>query len=349
MKRATKTRLKIRQRAVEASGAGDLELPMEFGKQNLENLFSETEFQQQPRNGAKRKLAFPDEEVPISPKPKVEILPKELVLDSIDKINILKNASTGQISNVERLIVRRLYPETFEDKPQLKKRFFRNPLLLWETDDKDKEANEIRLAFEYFWVSLRLKDFSAGTTLELEDCFIRSEKHMYGTKFDTLIVNYSDELVNTIKLPVLSLNPPKNSLLERIIVGRNTVIDCTGLNIETLVCMNILSYGDTLFKAVNVRKLILLQEMNPVRDADPERGDMVVEFPLPNGVHTVFIPEAQEFRYDHYSVVNSNLQYVGIIPSAYYPGRMTVGIQKTWQPIHRESLEQDFVNLIRNT
>jgi hypothetical protein len=204
------------------------------------------------------------------------------------------------------------------------------------------------MAFEYFWqYEMKLRLFAPGTTLEIENCFIRPDKHLEGSQFDTLIVHYSDDMVYQMKLPVLSLNPPAETRLERIIVGRNAVIDCTKLDIEMLVCMNLLSYGDTIQKAKTIRRLVLLTEMNPVRDADPELGDMVSPMPLPNGLHTLFFPESQEFEYNHYAIQNSSLRFVGIIPSAYYPSRMSVGVQKTWQPIHRESLERDFIELIR--
>jgi hypothetical protein len=330
MKRVKGTKLKIVQCAVQEEGAPlELELPTISRKQQQQQELPKT----QPL--LQEQITKPD------------LFVKVLVIDSKETRNLLRSATANDLKNVERLIVKEQLPDILEEKFQMKRRFLQDPGLLYR-EDSDKESQEIRLAFEYFWqYDLKLPFFASGTTLEIQDCFIHPEKHLVGTKFDTLLVGFSDDMVYQIRLPILLLNPPAESALERIIVGRNAVIDCTNLDIETLVCMNILSYGDTIQKARSIRRLILLTEMNPVRDADPECGDMVAVFPLPNGMHTLWFSECQEFEYNHYAIQNSNLKFVGIIPSAYYPSRMSVGVQKTWQPIHRESLERDFVELIR--
>jgi hypothetical protein len=336
MKRVAKTRLKICQNRVkEERKPQELELPSMPRKQQDLPTISRKE-QQQNQIMEEQKITKPD------------LLVKVLIIDSKESRNLLLNATANDVKNVERLVVKGQMPEDFEENFELKRKFAQDPGLLYRDDDNDKDANKIRMVFEYFWqYVMKLRLFDPGTTLEIEDCFIRPDKHLEGSQFDTLIIHYSDDMVYQIKLPILSLNPPAETRLERIIVGRNAVIDCTGLDVETLVCMNLLSYGDTIQKARSIRRLILLTEMNSVRDADPELGDMVSPMPLPNGLHTLFFPESQEFEYNHYAIQKSSLQFVGIIPSAYYPSRMSVGVQKTWQPIHRESLERDFVELIR--
>lgn len=319
MKRATNTRLRIRQNAVQVEEAPptneDFQIPIE-------------------RESKPVRLDISN--------PKESIL-ETIVIDSTN-LDILKNATEEQLSVVSRLIVRNTIPIMDE---VLKTKFLQDVYILFRKDG-DKDSNEIRKIFDNFWkYTVKLPMFREGTTIEIENCFLVPYIHLYNTKFDTLVISYSDNMAKKVKLPVMNLNPHPESMLERIIVGRNVRIDCTGLNIETLVCMNVLSYGNTISLAREIRKLIILTEVNSKPDADPERGDMCVEFPLPSGVHTIFIPEAQEFRYDHYAIHRSNLKFVGIIPGVYYPSRMTVGIQKTWQPIHRESLEGDFVNMIR--
>lgn len=314
MKRATNTRLRIRQ------SAGQIEqTPVVLDE------------------------VIPSKEVIQMPPPS-SIFKDVLEIDSSNLV-ILKNATEKDLSVVSKLVVRNVLPEMNE---VLKRKFLQDVGILFRKDG-DKESKEIRMLFDDFWkYSIRLPMFNSGTTLEIENCFLYPAIHLFGTRFDTFIISYDDDMFKRIKIPVMNLNPNKDSLLERIVVGRNVVIDCSGLDIETLVCINVLSYMDTLSSANSIRKIIILTEMNPVRDADPERGDMCVEFPLPNGIHTLFVPEAQEFLYNHYAIQRSSLKFVGIIPSVYYPGRAVIGIQKTWQPIHRESLEQEFVNIIRN-
>lgn len=342
MKRVSRTKLKIRPCAVQQEEAPlELELPTISRKQQQQELPTISRKQQQQQQMAEQKQIV-EEQIT-----KPILLTKFLVIDSKESRNALRNAGANDLKNVERVTVKGQFPSIFDEKFQLKRRFMQDPGLLFR-EDNDKESQEIRRAFEYFWqYEMNLRLFAPGTTLEIEDCFIHPQKHLVGAQFDTLLVGFSDDMVYQIKLPVLSLNPPEGSVLERIIVGRNAVIDCANLDIEMLVCMNLLSYGDTIQKARSIRRLIILNEMNPIRDADPERGDMVAAFPMPNGMHTIFFPECQEFEYNHYVIQNSKLAFVGIIPSAYYPSRMSVGVQKTWQPIHRESLERDFVELIR--
>jgi hypothetical protein len=324
----------------------ELELPTISRKQQELPTISR---KQQQRQQQQQQVQEPEQKQIIEEQiTKTGLLVKVLIIDSKESRKMLLNASANDVKNVERLVIKGQMPTDFEENFDLKRKFMQDPGLLYSDDTNDKDANKIRMVFEYFWqYEMKLRLFAAGTTLEIEDCFIRPDKHLEGSQFDTLIVNYSDDMVYQMKLPVLSLNPPAETKLERIIVGRNTVIDCTKLDIETLVCMNLLSYGDTIQKASSIRRLILLTEMNPVRNADPELGDMVSPMPLPNGLHTLFFPESQEFEYNHYAIQNSRLRFVGIIPSAYYPSRMSVGVQKTWQPIHRESLERDFIELIR--
>ena len=324
MKRASNTRLRIRQSAVQVEEA--------------------------PTMGFADTGTIEDFQVPIEKEFKVQDIarPKEIVSETIvvdsTNLDVLKNATEEQLSVVSRLIVRNAIPIMDE---VLKKKFLQDVSILFRKDG-DKDSNEIRKIFDNFWkYTVKLPMFGEGTTLEIENCFLVPYVHMYETKFDTLIMKYTDTMAKQVKLPAMNLNPHPESSLERLVVGKNVKLDCTGLTIETLVCINILSCVDTISLANEIRKLIILTEMNVIPDADPERGDMCFEFPLPRGVHTIYVPEAQEFKYNHYAIHRSNLKFVGIIPSAYYPSRMAVGIQKTWQPIHRESLEQDFVNLIR--
>lgn len=361
MKRVPRTRLKIRQRAAAPDEAPGLRLSNDLLPGiDPDNDIPTGPSQQQPKKKQppretqetqppqEKQYELPQEQRD-SPPPEIA-LGRVFVVDTPEKRKLLMSARETDLQVVERLVVKGMYPQIFEERMQLKKKFFQNPGILYQDPGRDKDIRDIQSAFEYFWVyDMRLKMFSPGTTLEIEDCFIRPDKHMLDCSVDTLVVHYSDRMISQVQLPPLSLNPDRESVLEKIVVGMNAVLDCTQLEVDTLVCTNILSYGDTLSKAKEIRRLILLTELNPIRDADPERGDMVPEIPLANGMHTLWFPEAQEFRYDHYSLQKSGLRFVGIIPSVYYPSRMAVGIQKTWQPIHRESLEEGFVHLIDRT
>ena len=201
MKRATRTKLKILQKAP-AVPLG--EIPEPFGLDEI--LREEREAER------KRKLdeeQFREDKLIIPETQTTDyIFDKTIIVDSPEKKNMLSSLTASDVKGVERLIVRRLYPEIFDQRFSLKKRFFQDPSVIYKSDTdiaKDKELKEIVAAFENFWFrEMKLQIFPEGTTLELEDCFIRPSMHMVDTFFDTLIVNYTDDMVSKVKLPILS-------------------------------------------------------------------------------------------------------------------------------------------------
>lgn len=299
-------------------------------------------------------------------KPKKEEKQEEKQDKKISSIYIIDNTIEGDerlrdilkldFGGIEVLKIVNRIPKSLVRDASLRNQFYENiseimyddsvtDVLPGKITDND---DLIRLAWKRFWEGdeeeggIPIDRLSPGTTLEIVDTFIHPSIHMRNCKSDTLILSYSDSLVRNsrYRIPILRFAKIRENCkgLYRIIIGRGAVLDCSELVIQHLVGTNILSFRN--ISKGRVTNLYYMNEVNPNHDDDDHESlqEKIPQLRLPNDIVSLWIPDSQEFHL--VGGWGPTLQFIGILPTSFYPSRLTMAVQKTWQPHHHECIEK---------
>lgn len=184
---------------------------------------------------------------------------------------------------------------------------------------------------------VKLTDLKRGSniTLEVIDTYLPLNilRHLKIQKdvIGTLIYRYSEEFVRTHRPPAIIAQRPLDDMIERLIIGENAIIDCTGLSIQHLVLFNIRCVKN-LSKARKINTLVVVHGI-----------DEKIRLPTCPGLNTLVIPQEQDVEYTFMKTKIPSI--IGFIPSKFQPSAFARGIQLAREPFEKSRMEEEVFDM----
>lgn len=176
---------------------------------------------------------------------------------------------------------------------------------------------------------------NANITLEISNsffplCMLRYLKVPSG-RIGTLIYRCTEEFIRRYQPTPLISSKPLDEHVERLIIGENMVIDCTGLSVHQLVLFNPRS-ALNIGKAKNIHTLVIVHGI----------GEKI-RLPTCPGIRTLVLPQEQEIEY---TFMKTKLPPVmGFIPSKFEPSAFARGVQLAREPFEKSRMEEEVFDL----
>lgn len=176
---------------------------------------------------------------------------------------------------------------------------------------------------------------NSNITLEISNsffplCMLNYLKIPTG-RIGTLIYNCSENFIRKYQPSALVSQKPLDDHIERLIIGENMVIDCTGLSVNQLVLFNPRS-ALNIGKAKNIHTLVIVHGI----------GEKI-RLPTCPGIRTLILPQEQEIEYTFMKTKIPTV--IGFIPSKFEPSAFARGVQLAREPFEKSRMEEEVFEL----
>lgn len=176
---------------------------------------------------------------------------------------------------------------------------------------------------------------NANITLEISDsffplCMLKYLKVPSG-RIGTLVYRCTEQFIRTYQPTPLIAQKPLDDYIERLVIGENMVIDCTGLSVHQLVLFN----PRSALNIGNAKKIHTLVIVHGIGEK--------IRLPTCPGIRTLVLPQEQEIEY---TFMKTKLPSVmGFIPSKFEPSAFARGVQLAREPYEKSRMEEEVFDL----
>jgi len=176
---------------------------------------------------------------------------------------------------------------------------------------------------------------NANLTLEIIDsffplCLLKHIKLPQG-RIGTLIYRNTEDFVRNNRPSPLVSQRPLDDYIERLVIGENAVVDCTGLSVHQLVLFNsrcALNIG----KAKKIHTLVIVHGIG-------ER----IRLPTCPGIKVLVLPQEQEIEYTFMKTKLPDV--VGFVPSKFEPSAFARGVQLAREPFEKSHMPREVYDM----